>query len=84
MIGFTKFVPPWVWMLGASIAATVLVGAFAWTYQKAVTATVAEFKEAVFERTVWMKETNLRFEKDQIKIDGSFKGKMQANDEEWK
>jgi hypothetical protein len=84
MLKFVKFVPPWVWMFGASLTATVIVGAFAWTYQKGLTNALNSVKEQIFERNVWLKETNLQFEKEQIKIDGTFKGKMQANDEEWK
>jgi uncharacterized protein (DUF697 family) len=84
MLKFIRFVPPWVWMFGASITATVFVGAFAWTYQKGITNAMNSVKEQIWDRQVWIQETNLKFEKEQIKIDNSFKGKMQANDQEWK
>jgi hypothetical protein len=84
MLKFMKLVPPWVWVSLGAIVVTTGVGVGAWIYQRAVLNTLASVKEQIFERVVWMKETNLAFEKEQIKIDGTFKGKMQANDEEWK
>lgn len=84
MLKFVKFVPPWVWMFGASLSATIVVAAFAWTYQKGIVNAMASVKEQIFERNVWMAQTNLKFEKQQIKIDGTFKGRLQANEMEWK
>jgi hypothetical protein len=84
MLKFMRFVPPWVWMLGASITATAFVGAFAWTYQRGIVNAMESVKEQIWDRQVWITETNLKFEKEQLKIDNSFKGKMQSNDEEWK
>jgi hypothetical protein len=63
MLKFIRFVPPWVWMFGASITATVFVGAFAWTYQRGIVNAMEFVKEQIWDRQVWITETNLKFEK---------------------
>lgn len=84
MLRFIKIVPPWVWMFGASITATAIVGAFAWTYAKGIQNAMASVKEQIFERTQWIAETNVKFEREQIKRDASFQERLKQINEEWK
>lgn len=84
MFKYVKLVPPWVWVSLGAVVVTTGVGVGAWIYQKAVFNTLASVKEQIFERTQWLAETNIKFEREQIKRDASFADRLKAINEEWK
>lgn len=84
MLKFIRLVPPWVWVSLSAIVVTTGVGIGAWIYQRAVISTLASVKEQIFDRVVWIKETNLKFDREQIKRDASFQDRIKQIDQEWK